>query len=234
MHLQDLAFPDAGRLLQGTNDRTIDEASESPFHNNGFCLFAALGMILMVWFYCCVRRSARANGDGNTARVATVLPSFSQDEREAAGYTIHSSLAQRKRAILEIFRTTQVTMKVIDEDIKGATKTQSNEQDLESGDVADGTLAFSRAAATIHSNACIPNDSFSAPPETAPNVCAICLESYQSGEVVVWSCSCKHVFHQDCIAQYLSKKMIGGETPCPSCRQTFFEWPSKDPTVKKP
>ena len=116
MHLQDLAFPDAGRLLQRTSNKTIDEASESPFqHNDGFYhlffyFFAALGMILIVWFFCCVRRSTWANGDGNTARVATMLPSFPQDEREAAGYTIHSSLAQRKRAILEIFQTTQVTM----------------------------------------------------------------------------------------------------------------------------
>ena len=142
--------------------------------------------------------------------------------------TSHDLVAQMAK-----LTNSRSVQKVIDEDIRGgATKNQSNEQDLESGDVADGTLAFSRTAATIHSNACIPNDSFSAPPETAPNGCAICLESYQSGEVVVWSCSCKHVFHQDCIAQYLSKKMIGGETPCPSCRQTFFEWPSKDPTAK--
>jgi hypothetical protein len=113
---------------------------------------------------------------------------------------------------------------VIDKDIvNGGTgsKDRCNEDILESG----GTLALSRAAAAASTNNTVPNVSFSAPPETVPNCCAICLESYQPGEVVAWSSSCKHAFHQDCIARYLSKKIIGGEMPCPSCRQRFCDLP---------
>ena len=94
-------------------------------------------------------------------------------------------------------------------------KDQCND-DIESG-VA--TLTLSRAVAA--SNNAAPNVSFSAPTETVSNCCAICLESYQPGEVVAWSSSCVHVFHQDCIARYLSTKLIGKEMPCPSCRQKF-------------
>jgi hypothetical protein len=66
-----------------------------------------------------------------------------------------------------------------------------------------------------------------------PNMCAICLDSYQPGQVVAWSSSCcSHAFHQDCIIHYLAKKMLGGETPCPSCRQKFCDLPVK--LLKKP
>jgi hypothetical protein len=58
-----------------------------------------------------------------------------------------------------------------------------------------------------------------------PNLCAICLDSYQPGQLVVWSSGCRHAFHQDCITHYLAKKMIGGESPCPSCRQKFCDLP---------
>jgi hypothetical protein len=140
---------------------------------------------------------------------------------------VHSTQMQfNERAKLTNPRSIQ---KVTDEDIKGGTKDQCSNEDIELG-VAGGTLALSRAAAT--SNNDVPNHvSFSpagaAPPETVPNCCAICLESYQPGEVVAWSSSCKHAFHQCCIARYLSSTnaLIGGETPCPSCRQKFCELP---------
>jgi hypothetical protein len=112
------------------------------------------------------------------------------------------------------------------DDIHEATaEEQCSGEDLESG-VEGGTLILSRMVATNNDSASIA--SFYAPPETAPNCCAICLESYQPGEVVAWSCTCKHVFHQDCISHYLSKKMIGGEMPCPCCRQQFLKWPDDD------
>jgi hypothetical protein len=114
--------------------------------------------------------------------------------------------------------------KVIDEDINGGTKDPSSNKDIESDVAGGGTLALSRVAAAT-SNIAAPNVSFIAPPETVPNYCAICLESYQPGEVVAWSSSCKHVFHQDCIARYLSIKIIRGDAPCPSCRQQFCDLP---------
>jgi len=71
--------------------------------------------------------------------------------------------------------------------------------------------------------------------------CIICFEDFEPGDEVVWAggdCNnnnenndhCKHVFHQECIAQYLAsnshrrfknknEKTI--ENPCPTCRQNF-------------
>ena len=56
------------------------------------------------------------------------------------------------------------------------------------------------------------------------NGCAICLESYQPGETVVSSMNaeCNHVFHKECMIEYLAKKLGDGtETPCPMCRNPF-------------
>jgi hypothetical protein len=85
-------------------------------------------------------------------------------------------------------------------------------EDIESGFGAGGFLKLSRP---------FP------PPEFCyvPNLCAICLDSYQPAQVVAWSSGCSHAFHQDCITQYLAKKVIAGETPCPSCRQKFCNLP---------
>ena len=57
----------------------------------------------------------------------------------------------------------------------------------------------------------------------APNCCAICLSEYKPGEVLVWSSnrSCMHVYHQECLLEYLVK-VKDGSTPCPLCRQSFL------------
>jgi hypothetical protein len=56
-----------------------------------------------------------------------------------------------------------------------------------------------------------------------PNTCAICLGSYDVGEVVVWSsnAACKHAFHQECMVDWLCK--MQDSTPCPCCRQEFTD-----------
>ena len=54
--------------------------------------------------------------------------------------------------------------------------------------------------------------------------CAICLDEYAVEDAVVWSSNedCPHVFHQNCIVEYLAKvKNI--ELSCPCCRQTYCE-----------
>ena len=112
-------------------------------------------------------------------------------------------------------------------------------KDMESGLVARGTLKLSRPVA-ISSNSS-KSDASMSPfplvecPENVPNImCAICLDSYQLGQVVAWSSGCTHAFHQDCISQYLTKEMIGGEMPCPSCRQEFCNpsSPTEEPLNK--
>jgi len=57
--------------------------------------------------------------------------------------------------------------------------------------------------------------------------CAICLEDYKVGEVVVWSCApnseCPHVYHRDCMVEYLIRYRGGDGSPCPSCRRNYLD-----------
>ena len=67
----------------------------------------------------------------------------------------------------------------------------------------------------------IPNE------ETAricSNCCAICLEPYKVDDIVVWSSSpdCRHVFHQECLVEGLSRAQ-DDEAPCPCCRTIFCD-----------
>jgi len=61
-------------------------------------------------------------------------------------------------------------------------------------------------------------------------ICAICLESYRVGDVVVWSMNkgCKHVFDRDCLLDYLMKHQDGESAPCPCCRKVFLIPPDGD------
>eukprot|EP00934_Nitzschia_sp_Nitz4_P001032 Nitzschia sp. Nitz4//scaffold67_size101165//89606//91117//NITZ4_004543-RA/size101165-augustus-gene-0.17-mRNA-1//1//CDS//3329556516//1032//frame0 len=54
-----------------------------------------------------------------------------------------------------------------------------------------------------------------------PNVCSICLGNYQVGTPLVWSNNeaCEHVFHEQCILQWLLKQREGPLCPC--CRRDF-------------
>lgn len=62
-------------------------------------------------------------------------------------------------------------------------------------------------------------------PDIIPNRCAICLESYEVGEHIVWSENeqCQHAFHQDCILDYLVRLEDTSKNPCPCCRQQFCQ-----------
>jgi hypothetical protein len=65
--------------------------------------------------------------------------------------------------------------------------------------------------------------------------CAICLDDYQVGEGIAWSCNaqCQHCFHQVCITNYLvyhrsnqvsstSRENKNSKAPCPCCREDFL------------
>jgi hypothetical protein len=116
---------------------------------------------------------------------------------------------------------------VTDDDIHGE---DGCIEDLESGFDEGGILKLSRLVVDTSLN---PTPDASSPPLPprewceVPNLCAICLDSYHPGQIVAWSSDCRHAFHQDCISHYLAKKMIGGESPCPSCRQKFCDLPQE-------
>jgi len=59
-------------------------------------------------------------------------------------------------------------------------------------------------------------------PRRVSDNCAICINPYEVGDVVVWSSNpkCEHAFHEECIIPWLGKK---NDPVCPNCRQTFIE-----------
>ena len=114
--LKDLTFPDSGRLLQGPGPRgstahgsTSDDSGRRPLAIS----VAGAGLILLFAIWCirtsCVR-SGSATRVVNVTSAPVPPPSAPvplQDER--AGDAMQSTL-QRKHAILELFRASQVTM----------------------------------------------------------------------------------------------------------------------------
>ena len=92
---------------------------------------------------------------------------------------------------------------------------------------------------------------------TAPNLCAICLDSYDVDDKIVWSNNpeCQHVFHHACLLDYymtmVKKKRSNNSntnnntteqeqqsekvqtTSCPCCRQDFFIQSSSDTSFSK-
>jgi len=78
---------------------------------------------------------------------------------------------------------------------------------------------------------------------SAPNVCAICLDSYSTSDIVCWSSNpcCSHVFHRNCILNWLvalnrrpinatehddadvDKSVDRLRLTCPCCRVPFID-----------
>ena len=54
------------------------------------------------------------------------------------------------------------------------------------------------------------------------STCAICLCTYGAGQSIVWSSNrmCIHVFHHDCMKQWIEKRADGD---CPCCRRQFVD-----------
>lgn len=61
--------------------------------------------------------------------------------------------------------------------------------------------------------------------------CMICMEEFAAGDSVAWSIHCDHVFHDDCLTEWLMK-----HDNCPYCRQLVipdFDGVSTKPPSKK-
>ncbi|VEU40988.1 unnamed protein product [Pseudo-nitzschia multistriata] len=65
--------------------------------------------------------------------------------------------------------------------------------------------------------------------EDDEDVCPICLDNFEVGDMVMWSRnagkhSCSHVFHEECLLQWLLEQR---ENECPTCRACFIEMDDK-------
>jgi hypothetical protein len=78
-------------------------------------------------------------------------------------------------------------------------------------------LSSNNSAATAVNTPCY--DGF----DDDEDVCPICLDNFEVGEIVMWSRynhgSCSHVFHEDCLLQWLLEQR---ENECPTCRACFI------------
>jgi hypothetical protein len=254
--LKDLAFWDQLRRLQQgcTGNIAGSTGSATGFNVIGTYL---IGFVIITLTITGIVKLVRHGL--STRRVNAVdVPELPQHDEKRPKIP-KSTLAKRKQTILELFETSQVTMvsndnkqfqnkqfaqrrrqltisqsfqKVSKDDIMLGAEDDCIE-DIESGSFDDGgILKLSRPVVAISSNPTTNASSPLPPPEwcDVPNMCAICLDSYEPGQVIAWSSGCRHAFHQDCISHYLAKKMIGGESPCPSCRQKFCDLP-KEPSI---
>jgi len=63
------------------------------------------------------------------------------------------------------------------------------------------------------------------------DVCPICLDNFEIGDIVIFSrhnhSSCSHVFHEDCLSQWLLEQR---ENECPICRACFISDQTTDPS----
>ena len=120
-----------------------------------------------------------------------------------------------------------------------------------SGDIDDDIEAGTEGNTSKHGGGTIQLPPAAGNNRIVPNSCAICLESYQPDETIIWSTNneCCHAFHIQCITEYLvhvntsmvsapeendeenggpnsNNKSKNSTSPCPCCRQPFCKVPS--------
>jgi hypothetical protein len=111
--VKDLAFSDPVRRLQRGASRDSSSSSESGFHqDNMIYILFWLVMIFLVAVACFrIHRTSMARRR-LTAMAASELP-----ENKTVSTTTKSTLSKRRQAMLELFKTAQVTM--VSSDVDG-------------------------------------------------------------------------------------------------------------------
>ena len=94
--------------------------------------------------------------------------------------------------------------------------TNDSTNDNAGADDVDGTISSSHCSCSTPTSSQSQQSQQQQDTETE---CPICMEVFEVGDCVSWSAStsCNHVFHHDCIKEWLLRR-IG----CPYCRETFL------------
>lgn len=111
---------------------------------------------------------------------------------------------------------------------------------LLSQDSEDSDENFENIEETKENSQCLSATAVTAPATTAgittfdgfdddDDVCPICLDNFEVGDTVMFSrnnlSSCAHVFHEECLLQWLLEQR---ENECPTCRACFIASPNTD------
>ena len=82
------------------------------------------------------------------------------------------------------------------------------------------TTSSSRASATVASAVTIslPSQGRDAEPPVEPEICSLCLDAYNTGELVR-SLPCNHLYHAECIDQWLLVRQRNQPRSCPLCKR---------------
>lgn len=121
------------------------------------------------------------------------------------------SLEQAKQTLLDLFERHRNQTLLSNDDIRMDVRSLQTNQEpvsLEEGPVGHLVVSRTFASRELH----------------APNFCAICLESYSTGESITWSLNerCQHIYHTTCIINCFACEMNKGcPCLCPTCRQIF-------------
>jgi uncharacterized CHY-type Zn-finger protein len=65
------------------------------------------------------------------------------------------------------------------------------------------------------------------------DVCPICHENLDNGQLTISLTNCGHIFHEDCIKAWMNTEYANSEE-CPMCKKTinFAQFPSYIPKVQ--
>lgn len=126
---------------------------------------------------------------------------------------------KRRKLLGDYFRKSKVHMVVGDDDIvtenstTGTAPVAAETVDIETGDNLEISMrSIDSGFLVLHTQS---------GNRRVPNCCAVCLGTYEKDEHVVWSNTCNHAFHEDCVTKWLIKMQEGN--PCPCCRSVFVE-----------
>lgn len=113
---------------------------------------------------------------------------------------------------------------VVEEDLRSSTQSKCPGTDFEIGSLADSAMSELYVLQIKQPDGTL---------KQVPGSCAICLCQYVVGDRVVWSKhpACQHVFHEDCMVDWLVN--VRSEATCPCCRQEFISMEGVEQPVKE-
>ena len=110
-----------------------------------------------------------------------------------------------------------------DEELQQIPSKHLDSDDESTGKQVEGGQILLLSASRTNHTELEKDDNVSGKEREYAGICAICLEPYLVGDLIVWSSNseCPHVFHRECLLGYLCK-VKGDRTPCPCCRREGY------------